>query len=953
MPIRHLRPRHRSYGSYIPSPNPRRPDKPRSFWRPWMLKVGVAVVVGASLIGIGTFAWISKNLPDPNRLSDRQVAESTKIYDRTGTHLLYEIYQNEKRTIVPLSDINPLAIKATIAVEDKYFYQHKGVRLISIFRAGVSNLLGLKSGSGGASTITQQLIKKTIVGDERRGFAGLFRKIKEALLARQIEKKYSKDDILKLYFNEIGYGSTNYGIESAAQSYFHKSAKDISLPEAATLAALPQRPGAFLNNLPALRQRRDLVLALMADQGYITQEEKTAAQKTELTLFRNAGIKTAPHFVLYVKQLLADQFGEQTVDTSGLKVITTLDYDKQMAAQEIVKKYGDQFAKEANANNASLVAIDPKTGQILALVGSRDFFDETIDGQFNIAVQSNILQPGSSFKPFVYAAAFEKGYTPETVLYDVVTDFDLRDGTNKYTPKNYNGQEYGLVTMRQALQGSLNIPAVKTLYLVGYQYAIEFAKRFGYTTFTGDYGLSLVLGGGGVNLLEHTNAYATLANNGIYHTPVSLLKVTNPQGQTLIEWKETPGKAAILPDVAATITNVLADNPAREYVFGRVNNLTLPDRPVAAKTGTTNNSYDVWTMGYTPSLAAGVWVGNTPNHNTPMKGKSNQLAGGIWNEFMKTALKNTPPENFPLPPPNTSEKAVLRGAVGGIKLAVNSVTGNIASSSTPSELVVEKTFLPPHDILFYVDKDNPQGPPPAFPADDPQYQNWENALQNWAEQQSKKGKIISFSEPPSESDSAQTNNSLTPTISITSPTNNQQFDSRQLLFKVSAGAPRGIFKVSYFIDDELVGSNTGLPFELSYFAQFLPPGSHRLKVQAADDLGNTASTETSFNLTSPLENPITLWSDRSPVAVVGEDFPHTFFLTPYRWDDIKDVKIFFTAENKAKRLIYTFDHLDKLFNNKLVLTMKHNPGAGTHLLQAITSDKSGNTIERNLTFTIK
>ncbi len=952
MPIKYLKTRQfRTYGGEAnPSPREPRNTERNKQMRALLFKIaGVLFTIGC-IIAVGTFAWISKNLPDPNRLTDRQVAESTKIYDRTGTHLLYEIYQDEKRTIVPLSDISPLAIKATIAVEDKYFYQHKGVRFISIIRAGVNNLIGRKSGGGGASTITQQLIKNTIVGDERRGFAGLFRKIKEALIAMQIEKKYSKDDILKLYFNEIGYGSTNYGIESAAQSYFHKSAKNLTLPEAATLAALPKKPGAFLNNLDALRERRDLVLALMAEQGYITTEEKTAAQNSALRLYRNVGIKNAPHFVLYVKQLLADQFGEQTVDTSGLKVITTLDYDKQVAAEEIVKKNGEKFAKEANANNASLVAIDPKTGQILALVGSRDFFDETIDGQYNIAVQSKILQPGSSFKPFVYAAAFEKGYTPETVLYDVLTNFELSDTGKPYIPKNYNGQEYGLVTMRQALQGSLNIPAVKTLYLVGYKPAIEFAKRFGYTTFTGDYGLSLVLGGGGVNLLEHTNAYATLANNGTYHEPVSILKVTNPHGETLLEWKESVGKQALSPAVTATITNVLSDNRSREFVFGSANNLTLPDRPAAAKTGTTNNAYDVWTLGYVPSLAAGVWVGNTPNHNTPMRGASNRLAGAIWNEFMKASLKNTPPERFPSPPPNNSTKAVLRGASGGIKLPINTVTGNIAASSTPSELVEERTFLPPHDILYYVDKDDPSGPFPSFPGDDPQFQNWENALQNWALRQTEAGKAVSFSEPPTQMDSADTSE-LSPTISITSPTSGQSLDSRQLELTVSAGAPRGVFKVSYYIDGEIIGSSSAPPFSLSYFAKLLPPGLHRLRTTAADDLGNTGSTETDFTLTAPFESPLVLWVDTGPLAVDSTDFPHPFLLTPYRWDEIKDSKIYLTAEKGTRKLIYTFDHADKLVNKQLVLNLRRNPGPGTHLLEAITTDTSGRTTEDQLTFT--
>jgi len=914
-------------------------SKLRKLLWPAIMMLAVGVLGGSIIVAI-----ISRDLPDPNRLADRQVDQSTKIYDRTGEHLLYEVYQNQKRTVVDLAHMSPWVPKATIAIEDKYFYEHKGVRVTSILRAEFNNLIGRKAGSGGASTLTQQLIKNTIVGGERSGLAGLFRKIKEAILALQLEKKYSKDEILQMYLNEIPYGSTNYGIESAAQAYFHKSANDLTLAEAATMAAMIQAPSRYLNNLNDLRNRRDVVLRLMFEQGFITEDQKKEAQNVAMRIYRTNGIFAAPHFVLYVKQLLADQFGESLVDTGGLKVITTLDYDKQMLAEKVVKENGDRFAKEANANNAALVAIDPKTAQVLAMVGSRDFTNEAIDGQFNVAVLGK-RQPGSSFKPFVYTAAFEKGYTPETVLYDVRTDFDLRTGNDTYIPKNYDGKDHGLVTMRKALQGSLNIPAVKTLYLVGINQAMDFAKRFGNTTFTGDYGLSLVLGGAEVNLLEHTNAYATLADNGTYHPPVNILKVTNDKGDTLLEWQPTDGTEAVKPELAATITNVLSDDASRQFVFGANSTLTMGDRPVAAKTGTTNDNKDAWTLGYTPSLTAGVWVGNTIP--SPMKSGGNKLAGVIWNQFMRGALKGAPVEQFPVPPVNDATKPVLRGASDGIRLPINRLTGKIATSSTPDNLIVEKTYLPPHDILQYVSKDDPRGPAPANPGDDGQYQNWETALQEWVSRQQQAGIAITLEEPPTEYDTAQSQE-LAPTIEILNPASGQALTSRNITIEVKAAAPRGVAQVLYYLDGNSIGSSNQYPFSLNYYAQRLAKGQHAIKAIAQDDMGNSASSEVTFDLEAEFDAPSFEWFETSPLTVRGDAFPRTFYLVPFRWEDMKDIKVYVKSSAEEK-LIYTFNHAeDKLFNNQLLFTWQHSPGAGSYTLRAVMTDTSGRVVEKSM-----
>lgn len=892
------------------------------------------------LAGTVTVAYISRDLPSPDKLNERVVSQSTKIYDRTGDHLLYEVYQNQKRTIVNLDQIAPLAVKATIAVEDKYFYQHPGVRVVSIMRAGFNNLIGRRSGSGGASTLTQQFIKKTLVGDDPT----IFRKVKEAILALRLEKKYSKDDILKMYLNEIPYGSTNYGIEAASQSYFRKSAKDLDLAEAATLAAMIQAPSRYLNNPNALRGRRDLVLRMMFDQGQITEQQKTEAQNSALRLYRNSGIMDAPHFVLYVKQLLADRFGEKTMDAAGLKVITTLDYDKQKLAEKIIKEEGDKMAKSANANNAALVALDPKTGQILAMVGSRDFYDEKIDGQFNVAVLGR-RQPGSSFKPFVYTLAFKNGYTPETVLYDVSTNFERRAGGD-YTPKNYDGKEHGLVTMRQALQGSLNIPAVKTLYLTGINEVIDFAKHFGYTTLKDTAGLSLVLGGSEVNLLEHTGGYATLASGGVYHEPVSLLKVTDAQGGALYEWQEEPGEEAVSPELAATISNVLTDNNARAFIFGLKNNLVLPDRPVAAKTGTTNDNKDAWTLGYTPSLAAGVWVGNTTP--APMKGGGNLLAGVIWNRFMHEAIKNTPVEQFPSAPPSDAQKPILRGAVGGITLFLNSANGKIATPSTPDYLKVERAYLPPHDILYYVTKNDPRGPLPVNPAADPQYQAWEDALQDWVNREAAAGRTYAFSEPPAEYDSFIASPELLPQLEILSPAPSSTLASRQLEIKIKASAPRGIARVAYSLDGAQIGAVTEFPFNLNYFARTLKNGPHTLTVYAYDDLGNGAVKELVFGLQAEPEPPEVEWFDRSPLSLKNDDFPRVVNLVPFRWEAVTEIKIYLQSGGN-KKWIYTFNHAeDKLFNNMLNFTWNHSPGAGNYTLIAALTDNRGETKEKIL-----
>ncbi|MBF8280694.1 MAG: 1A family penicillin-binding protein [Candidatus Magasanikbacteria bacterium] len=877
------------------------PRLPRFNWRNLLRKlIPVVIVLGIAAFFVFTIfvAWASKDLPDPDKLQDRVIAQTTKIYDRTGEHLLYEIFSDKKRTLIELKGIPDFAIKATIAVEDKHFFEHKGIRWLSIMRAGVANVLRLSSGRGGASTLTQQLVKNAIVGNER----SFLRKVKEAILSMQIERKFSKDQILKLYFNEIPYGSTNYGIEAAAQSYFGKSARDLTLPEAATLAALPQAPSRYLNNLQVLKSRRNLVLDLMSEQKYISADEAKTGKETPLFINPISGKIFAPHFVLGVKAQLVEQFGEKLIEQGGLKIITTLDYDKQKIAEEEIKK-GVEATAKYKATNGALVALDPKTGQVLAMVGSNDFFDKDHDGQFNVATQG-LRQPGSSFKPIVYAAAFQKGFTPETVLYDVETVFPY-DGKT-YNPHNYDGKEHGSLTMRQALQGSLNIPAVKTVFLVGVQNALDLAEKFGYSTFKerSNFGPSIVLGGGGVKLIEHTGAYAALANDGVRHDPVSVLRVEDEKNNVLYEWQADEGEKVMEPDLAHLVTSVLSDNGARAYIFGEKNFLTLGARPAAAKSGTTNNNHDAWTMGYTPSLAAGVWLGN--NDNSPMKkgADGSIIAAPIWNTFMKRALEKSAIENFSAPPPNTAEKPILRGETGGkIIVDVNKLNGRIATSSTPPELIESKIFYPAHDILWYVNRDVPNGPPPTDPLSDELTAAFETGVQNWVKKKQDAGEVVELGDPPTEKDEGG-DPALRPNVEILTPVSGVRFSNRNISATVKVSAPAGVARVVYTVDGKMIAEYSLPPFALNAYVRELGNGPHTLSARAFDDQWNGNEASLQFTLEAPDEPPAAdivsvgglLTAPGSVISFKSSATPIDITLKLFRREHIKQIKIFISRD---------------------------------------------------------
>lgn len=896
----------------------------------WLILTGAVFVF---LFGAILIAWASRDLPDPDKLTDRKVAQSTKIYDRAGEHLLYEVFADQKRTLVSLDKIPRDLINGVIATEDTEFYQHKGIRPLSFVRAVIYGIFTSKR-VGGTSTLTQQLVKNAILTTER----SYMRKLKEIILSLRLEQKYSKDQILQIYFNEIPYGSTNYGAESAAQSYFGKHVPELNLQESATLAGLPQAPTYYLNNPDVLKQRRDFVLKRMFDAGYITQEQKEKAQAEPLTLQKRYSDMRAPHFVLYVKEQLVDQYGEQTVDTGGLKVISSLDWDKQLAAENAVSSSA-KLLSEGQANNAALVALDPKTGQILAMVGSRDFNNKEIDGQFNVAVQGK-RQPGSSFKPIVYAAAFEKGYTADTLLWDVSTNFAVSGPV--YQPQDYDGGERGPVIARQALQGSLNIPAVEALYLVGSKKGVEFAEKMGYTTLSeGEFGLSLVLGGGEVKLLEHTAAFGIFADNGIKQEIVSILKVEDADGAVLFEWKKKKGEQVLEQKITDIVSNILSDDAARAFIFGAGGVLTLKDRPVAAKTGTTNNYRDAWTVGYTPSLVAGVWVGNTNNKEMRKGDGGSKLAAPIWNKFMAESLKNTPAESFLPMPENDAAKAILRGVVGGgTILKINKLTGRIAASSTPLELIEERTYAPAHSILHYVYKDDPRGPVPEHPEDDPQYQIWENAIQDWLKRKKEKDPNfhINFDEPPTELDDPDLIG-LLPDLEVIYPSEGAILRSRQIETNIRASSPRGISRVLYKIDNNNVGVVRNYPFNLDYYNYDLADGEHTLFITAEDAGGIKAEKQIKFTLQAGEEQPAIYFADKN-LSLTANDFPRTILLNHFKLDQIKTLRVY-KEKDGTRSLVTEKNSFSDLFNNQIIIKWSDYPGVGSWNLISEIELKSG------------
>ena len=619
----------------------------------WTLNLLQVALFGMLLLPVFAFAifvYYAKDLPRPEKLTEVTLAQPTRIYDRTGNVLLYEAYGEERRRVVPLEDIPTSLQHAVIATEDAEFHEHMGISLKGTARALLINLR-LRSShvqKPGGSTITQQLARNSLLTREKT----IPRKIREFILTLELERRYSKNEILGFYLNQIPFGSNAYGVGAASDLYFQKQPQDLSLAQSAALAALIQAPTYYSPHGPnkdTFLERKNYVLDRMAQEEFITHEESEEAKKEQLTFQDVSPTIRAPHFVLSVLDSLVNKYGEEFIREQGLRVITSLDWELQQTAERAIQE-GAQRNQSSRAQNASLVALNPQTGEILAMVGSKDWSadpypegcipgkDCLFDPKVNIATYSQGRQPGSAFKPFAYAVAFQKGATPETTVIDEETNFGVWGG-KQYIPKNYDGKFRGEVTLREALAQSLNIPSIKVLLeFAGIPDTLAFAKELGIGTLkdASSYGPALVLGGGEVRLLDMTSAYGVFAAEGKKSPPLSILKIMSAEGNVLQSNQNTPIRV-VSPEITEQITSILSDNAARTPVFGANSPLFILGYRVAVKTGTTQEYKDAWTLGYTEKIVVGVWAGN--NDGTPsIRDPAVTLTAPIWNQFMRQAL---------------------------------------------------------------------------------------------------------------------------------------------------------------------------------------------------------------------------------------------------------------------------------------------------------------------------
>lgn len=756
-----------------------RARKKRVSWALIFNKILVLFLLGivACIVAVPVlFLWFSRDLPEPGRLVASKYKDATKIYDRKGI-LLYSVYQDENRTYVKLSDIPKPLREATISIEDTDFYKNQGFSPVAYLRVAWNFFTG--KGLAGGSTISQQLVKNVLLSSER----SIPRKIKELILSIQVNQKYSKDEILEMYLNNIPYGGTAIGVEAASEMYFGKKVKKLDLAESVFLAGLPQSPSLYspFSGNKYYLGRSKAVLKQMVEDGYITKAESDKVYK-QIAGFqfsqKYSSIK-APHFVMYVKDKLEEQFGSQMVLSGGLQVTTTLDWDIEKKAEEIVKDEIDKL-KDYHVNNGAAMVADPKTGEIMAMVGSKDYFDTDIDGNYNVTTSNN-RNPGSSMKPIIYAAAFEKGYTPATMLMDVRTEFPSNDPEKPYIPVNYDGKFRGPVQLRFALGNSLNIPAVKVMSLVGIDAGMKKAYDMGIRNWEptaenkSKVGLSLVLGGRGASLIDEITAYSALANKGIRQDPVSILKVTDTQGKVIYEHKKKEGRQVLSPEIAFLISHILLDNKAREMEFGTQSWLDVAGKTVSVKTGTTDEKRDNWTIGYTPSVVAGVWVGNSDNSSMNQAIASGITgASPIWNKIMSFVLKSKS-DGQPEKPDNV------------IAMQIDSYAGGLphGGQGTRSEYFIKGTE-PTSESTIYRSKDGQNYF--VFHEEDPVSpdgtNHWQGGIDNWLDTEHKDEKMY---HPPDEVVNPKPTSDSTPTPSPTqgsaapSPTPTQSAQAPQII----------------------------------------------------------------------------------------------------------------------------------------------------------------------------
>lgn len=805
---------------------------------------GTIIIVGillATASAVGAVVFVSKDLPSPDRLTEREIAQTTKIYSRQGD-LLYEIFDEEKRTLIRLEDIPQHLKDATLAAEDADFYKHSGFDFMGIARSAY--YIVTKGGIyGGGSTITQQLVKNVFLSPERT----LSRKFKEVILALQLEAKFSKDEILQMYFNEVAYGGNYYGVAAASEGYFGKAVGDLTMEEAAFLAGLPQSPSIYSprSGDPELAKARyDLVLDLMHRFDYLTEEEAAAAKEVDVisTVRPIDGNIKAPHFVFYVRQELVAQFGEKVVEQGGLKVFTTLDMSKQVIAEEEIGFQLDRLAAQrANANNQALIAIDPKTGEILTMVGSADYFNEEIDGEVNVVLARR--QPGSAMKPIVYVKGLQMGYTAASFLPDIYACFGRGGDGQEYCPTNSDGRFWGPLSMREALANSRNTPAVRMGQLVGVSNIIEQAEELGITTLNQPdrYGLSLSLGAAEVKPIELVNAYAAFANYGKQHDLISILRVEDSNGNTIFENKpaERKPKQVLPPEHAYVLTDILADNEARQRLFG-ANNLLNIGRPAGVKTGTTNDNKDAWTCGYVPQLATCVWTGNTDNTAMAQTIQGSTGATPTFHHFMRRALDGVPVEGFPRPG-------------GVVEATVDRLSGKLPQNGSNYPTKVEvfvKGTVPTEVDDFHrsVEVCKSQG----LLATDyhrligdierkvyTYLKELNPALQSYTDEYMSKNE--GYGKPPEATCPIVDNSGEElegPFVQITSPENGTKMTQTEFDVKAQAYSEERIIRVEFYWDNTMVRSITSTPYEVTYKVSNSVTGTREIKVIAYDAAGN-------------------------------------------------------------------------------------------------------------------
>ena len=809
------------------------------------------VFFGSILSGI-LLIVIAKDLPRPDRIV-RKEGFATKIYDR-NENLIYDVFETQKRTPVQLYQVPEYLRQATIAIEDKDFYQHQGFDPKGYLRA-VYNIVFRHKLQGG-STLTQQLVKNVLLSPERT----ILRKVKEFVLTLEIESKYSKDQILQMYLNEAPYGGTAWGVEEAARTYFGKSASELSLTESAVLAGLPQSPSYYspFSETKAYTERTKQVLRRMREDGYISQEEEEKAleELESLEMASRSGTLRAPHFVMYVKKILEEKYGEKVVELGGLRVVTSLDSEFQQKAQEIVT---EEIAKveKLHITNGAVVAIEPQTGEILAMVGSKNYEDPDYDGKFNVVTSKN-RQPGSTIKPVTYVAALKKGYTASTLLMDTITHFPGGAGKPDYVPTNYDLKEHGSLQVRYALGNSINVAAVKMLAMVGIKDMLKTAYEMGFSTLEptqenlSRLGLSVTLGGGEVSLLDMATAYSAFANGGHRVEPVAILKITDKDGNVLEEFKPFPGKRVLSEAEAFIISDILSDNNARLMTFGENNLLKFSNRQVAAKTGTTNDKKDNWTIGWTPQVIVGTWVGN--NDNTSMKAVVSGVSGAapIWRKIISEYLKDKPVEKFEVPS-------------GIVTAEVDKVSGYRAHDDFPSrtEYFIKGTEPsgsegedPIHKKLKLCKSQGKLATPVdiargdydereyfIFKEEDPFAQpgatnRWQEGINAWLSKQPDERY-----HPPT--DYCDTLDQVH--LVFHSPHDHDQVDS-EFTVKVEPVSAHEIVKVEIFVNGESKKTLSSPPYELGLT---LEDGTYTIKAEARDEKGNSGGGEIKIGVNRP------------------------------------------------------------------------------------------------------